>query len=1359
MIKKILILSNLILITKLFCSQVQIPLNSTDKTSINKWIIAKANDSIDTKKLINSEDYFSSIEKENLKSLNLSKFNNITFSLYQIFEEINFNNTFIIASNIESKIESRYSFILNSVDMSSEVYVNGQKVKLPYGLYNLKFEHILNKGKNRIVIIGKPKGNYKPSFSLKINDNKLSKIKIKVLDKNFNPHSNGYFSIKSSKMNQFFQLDENGEYEISVITGKYRIYSSNGEFFRWSEQISLSENQSSSIKLILDQKSKISGKVTTIGKKTPHPGIKVSLVDAKSKVVFWTSTTNNSGDFNLTPPNGNWNIKIHRKQGDKYYAENDKEISVFNIDNNSNSFGEINFEIPTQINTSWGRVTMFDGILSNSMLKTLLSKKDILYFATFNGLSVYDGLTVKNYNYLNGLPNDPISVIFEDKDEFIWLGFRTQGLIKWQNGKVIKHYKRENGLKSNTVSAINQDKNGKILVGTKSGFSVLENNLFSNYNFTKGIGNGAVNCITVIGNNIWIGTSNGLSIYNDGIIKPIEIETYNNETWRGNNITVIKKDDNNVWLGTYGGLIKYDGIKFKFYSKKDGLPNDLIQDIYVDNDGLLIATRGALCKMEGDIFSDIISLDEDGLKNNANVRSINKTKDGMYFISTNMQGVFYFDPKSINTITSNEGFKEFETINDIKIDKNGSIWAGGQKGLYKIENGIVIKNFNSSNSDLPINVILDIEFDNDGSMWLCQNNFITRFNENKFEDYSSIIKDFKTQVKDIEFDNDGTMWLGTTIGLGKFKNDSLTIYRESDGLVRPLSTGTITAEPCAITIGKNNEVIYSTYGSGFSIFNGEFFTNFSTQNGLANNRVEEIAVDSKNNYWIALDGSGVQMYNGEKFKHYTMENGLSSDESYTIYVDDFDKVFVGSWHGGVNYFDGKLWNSLDSRDGLLNNTVKCLHGLNGDKYWFGGYGGITSYEPKIQTPSINISSIETPNGFYSSLEDIKSSNQKFIYDTRTKITLNSTSFNTKKEKQKYFVKVKRKKNVESLVINSNEYVFNPSKHGKYTIEFQSIDRDMNYSNPLKFEITVVGPWYKNLATAIPFWGFLLLLISLTTYSSKKYLNQRRYTAQLKEESRLRLEEKNKEIVDSINYAKRIQDAMMTSEGYRKSVIPKSFIFFKPKDVVSGDFYWVFKDQEENIFFTVADCTGHGVPGAFMSMIGTSLLNEIIVEKGIKKTNDILDEMRKQIIKSLNQADNDDQKDGMDISICKLNLKKNSLEFSGAHNPLLVVSKGEIKTYKGDSQAVGLETENIKPFTKHSVNIEKNDMIYIYSDGYQDQFGGENGKKYMAANFKKFLLKISKEEEKKQNKLLEIELANWMKNEEQIDDICIMGVRV
>ena len=256
-----------------------------------------------------------------------------------------------------------------------------------------------------------------------------------------------------------------------------------------------------------------------------------------------------------------------------------------------------------------------------------------------------------------------------------------------------------------------------------------------------------------------------------------------------------------------------------------------------------------------------------------------------------------------------------------------------------------------------------------------------------------------------------------------------------------------------------------------------------------------------------------------------------------------------------------------------------------------------------------------------------------------------------------------------------------------------------------------------------------------------------------------IEEKQAEITDSINYAKKIQDAMMTSSLYLKETLPKSFILFKPKDVVSGDFYWIYKDQEENIFFTVADCTGHGIPGAFMSMIGTSLLNEIIIEKGLKDTDKILGEMRSQIIKSLHQEEDGGQKDGMDISLCKLNIKKKLVEFSGAHNSLIHISEDKLNNYRGDHQPVGLLLGDKKPFTKHEVKLKKNDMLYIYSDGYQDQFGGEKGKKYMGAKFKKQLLRINKESTDKQLILLEEEFKSWTHNYEQIDDVCVMGVRI
>ena len=280
---------------------------------------------------------------------------------------------------------------------------------------------------------------------------------------------------------------------------------------------------------------------------------------------------------------------------------------------------------------------------------------------------------------------------------------------------------------------------------------------------------------------------------------------------------------------------------------------------------------------------------------------------------------------------------------------------------------------------------------------------------------------------------------------------------------------------------------------------------------------------------------------------------------------------------------------------------------------------------------------------------------------------------------------------------------------------------------------------------------ILLVISFLVFVYKQLNNT-------KKQKNL-IEEKQTEITDSINYAKKIQDAMMTSSVYLKETLPKSFIFFKPKDVVSGDFYWIYKDQEENIFFTVADCTGHGVPGAFMSMIGTSLLNEIIIEKGIKDTDKILGEMRSQIIKSLHQEEDGAQKDGMDISLCKLNIKKKLVEFSGAHNSLIHISEDKLNNYRGDHQPVGLLLGDKKPFTKHEVKLKKNDMLYIYSDGYQDQFGGEKGKKYMGAKFKKQLLKINKESTDKQLILLEEEFKSWTHNYEQIDDVCVMGVRI
>ena len=1376
--KKIFLLFFVNVIVCSFYAQIKIPTNSTENTRVSNWIVAKVSDFDEEgiKNILNNtKEFYEKVPSDNIKELNLSNYNDVTIALYQLFNEIDYKTTFIASCEIESNNDQLCGFDFSDISMNSKLYINSEKVLNSKGSRESSFDFKLKKGGNKITLVGNPTGKFLSSFLINIYNQSYGKVILKLKDKNSNtniPYPR--INIIQRNLTESFKAWENNQISFWLKPGKYIFKGSSASIAYTNyahKKVDLKENQNLNLNMVLNQNNSIYGTVYTLDGKTPHPGVKVELVNAENssdvgeKLITYT---NNDGKYNFQPFFGKWNVKIYSNNKYKFHLSNGEKTQINIEKNQQNKNLELDFFIGNQIKGSFGLISMFDGMLSNSADVSLVSSNDLLYLGTYNGLSVYDGLSVKSYNYDHGLPNAFIGELFEDSKKNIWIGYGGKGLVKWKNGKVIEYFTTKEGLVSNHINALAEDRDGNILIGTSHGLSVYNGKTFTNYNFTNGLGNGNITEIKVFGNKTWIGCGvrskttgynyaigGGLSIFNGGNFKSIDISKFQNINSYASSCFVIEKDFlGNIWIGTSGGgLLKYDGTSFEQFTTNDGLPSNSIRDILVDEHGLWICTSNGLANMKDGKFKIITSLNQE--VSFEDLHCISKSKDGVYFIGAE-EGVVVYDPFSFQTISSHEGIKIpinwTRGIKALKYDKDGILWAGGIHGLYKIQDGIVSKIFNSQNSGLFYNSISNIEISKDGSLWMTNNGQIARYFNGEIQ---NINKKFKipegVYIADLVFDNEGTMWFSTNSGLGRYKNDSFKIYDESDGLIKSI-TGDI-------NVGKNNEIIYSTHGYGFSIFSGEKFINYDETNGLPDNRIWDLAVDSKNNYWLALDGGGVAKFDGKKFHQHKISDGVTAGETFSAYVDDFDNVWIGTFGGGVCYYDGKIWNSIDSRDGLLNNLVGAICSVDGNKYWFGSMDGVTSYVPKHQTPKVYIENIKTASGFYNSLEELRENKGKILEKTRITFSLKSNSFNTKKEKQKYIVNIIKNGNKKTHLIRTNEFEFIPERIGKYTIEFQSIDRDMNYSNLEQIEIKVVGPWYKNLATAIPFWGFLILLISLSGYSSNKYLSQRRYTAQLKEESRIRLEEKNKEIVDSINYAKRIQDAVMTSEGYRKSVIPKSFTFFKPKDVVSGDFYWVYKDQEENIFFTVADCTGHGVPGAFMSMIGTSLLNEIIVEKGIKNTNKILDEMRKQIIKSLNQDDNDDQKDGMDISICKLNLKKNSLEFSGAHNPLLIVSEGEIKTFKGDSQAVGLETENIKPFSKHTVKLKKDDMIYIYSDGYQDQFGGENGKKYMAANFKKLLLKISKEDEKKQNKLLEIELANWMKNEEQIDDVCIMGVRV
>lgn len=287
---------------------------------------------------------------------------------------------------------------------------------------------------------------------------------------------------------------------------------------------------------------------------------------------------------------------------------------------------------------------------------------------------------------------------------------------------------------------------------------------------------------------------------------------------------------------------------------------------------------------------------------------------------------------------------------------------------------------------------------------------------------------------------------------------------------------------------------------------------------------------------------------------------------------------------------------------------------------------------------------------------------------------------------------------------------------------------------------------------------LSLILALMIYRSLK-VNRKKNQIILHQKDIL--EEKQKDITDSIKYAKRIQEAILPPDEHVKSILPDHFIFYQPKDIVSGDFYYVNKDVDGRIIFAAVDCTGHGVPGAFMSIVGHNLLTQSIVEHRKTKPSEILDEVNASLTKTLRQTiEESTVRDGMDIALCSLDPLRNYLQYAGANNPIWIIRNDQIIEIKGDKFPVGIFLgESLNRFTNHEIELYKNDLVYVFSDGYADQFGGERGKKFKYKNLKMLLFSLRHLEMHEQKQRLQSAFEEWKGNLEQVDDICIIGVRV
>lgn len=296
---------------------------------------------------------------------------------------------------------------------------------------------------------------------------------------------------------------------------------------------------------------------------------------------------------------------------------------------------------------------------------------------------------------------------------------------------------------------------------------------------------------------------------------------------------------------------------------------------------------------------------------------------------------------------------------------------------------------------------------------------------------------------------------------------------------------------------------------------------------------------------------------------------------------------------------------------------------------------------------------------------------------------------------------------------------------------------------------------------IAFAGGLGLTALLSLFIYRGYRHKKTANEIISQQKAI-VEEKNKDITDSINYAKRIQDAILPPHYLVKEHLPDSFVLFKPKDIVAGDFYWMETIKEagrtkSTVLFAAADCTGHGVPGAMVSVVCSNALNRAVKEFGITDPGKILDKARELVIETFEKSEND-VKDGMDISLCVLDPEKSEIRWAGANNPLWILTGGELKEIKGDKQPVGKHTEP-KSFSTHKLDFQKGDTIYLFTDGYADQFGGESGKKFKYSKLKELVLSVGKEAMPRQKEIIADTFEIWRGHHEQVDDVCFIGVRL
>lgn len=999
-------------------------------------------------------------------------------------------------------------------------------------------------------------------------------------------------------------------------------------------------------------------------------------------------------------------------------------------------------------------------LINNYVWSICEDKNGHMWFGTDGGgISVYDGHQFLNYGIEEGkqetsnIPDLVIDDIITDKEGNIWFSHR-KGVTKFENDQFIT-YTKEHGLTSNECNDLHLCEDGKILIATDAGATIFDGESFVQYTVREGLHSNAVT-----------------AVYEDG--------------------------EENIWFGSQGdGVCLFDGYSFFTYTTKNGLSGDYIKDIDRDSyDNIWIASEeGGLSMFDRRTFTHFTT--EQGMGND-NVNCIYRDSDGNMWFGTYGGGVNKYNERSFQNYTDRTGLPT-PIIRDIIEDREGKLWFGHDYGatVYADEKYLHF----DENTGLEQNVVRTMIEDMSGNIWFGTNfGGAIKYDGKDFYHYSAENGLQGQTIYHIFEDRDSNIWFGTnSYGVTKFDGENFhhLLFNED-----------VTNETCRV-IAQDSEgnMWFGTNGGGAWKYDGKTMTVYGEKEGIAYPSIISFLSRKNGEFWIGTEHSGAFKVMDDTLIPYGVKEGLSNNIIWSM-VEDFDENVWVSTEKGLNMitFDdssGYIITQYGKLDGLKGvdffpNSV-CLD--NEYRFWWGSGKALTmldmnKYERILKPPKVSITDIDLHQNFvdFRKLKDTLASSTEYTIGTEDEYDLKEVRFDdvipftnlprnlvlpyhlnhvtfhfssidwSAPHKIQYQYRLAPLENSWNPVTDEDKATYTNIPEGEYTFMMRAIGEAQEWSEVAEYQLIIQAPWYRTIWAKISYiiLGILLIIVAIYWRTRQLIEQKKRLEATINERTievvhqKELVELKNKEITDSITYAKRIQEAILPSKGLIKQMLDEWFILYKPKDIVAGDFYWM-EQKKGKLLIAAADCTGHGVPGAMVSVVCNNAMNRAVREFDLIAPGDILNKVRDLVIAAFENSGKD-IKDGMDIALISIDWEKQLIEYAGANNSMYLIRNGELKEYKADKQPIGKYSVN-RDFTNHSVDFQKGDHVYISTDGFMDQFGGPRHKKFKYAPFMQMLIDIQDMTFLAQKEHINTVFENWKGDLDQIDDVCVIGLEL